>query len=51
MINVLPMKVVTFKLDEDLLMMLDLYAMNKRLSRSEVIRNAILLYLKRTEQK
>jgi len=38
-------RVVTFKLDEELLGKLDLYAMNNRLFRSEVIREAIKFYL------
>ncbi len=40
------MRVVTFKLEDELLRELDLYAINKRLSRSEVIRLALLKYLK-----
>ncbi|MFP3214082.1 MAG: ribbon-helix-helix protein, CopG family [Nitrososphaeria archaeon] len=39
------MRVVAFKLGEDLLQKLDLYAVNMRLSRSEVIREAIESYL------
>ena len=39
------MRVVTFKLDEELLEKLDLYAINNGLFRSEVIREAIKLYL------
>ncbi|QJF12347.1 putative transcriptional regulator [Metallosphaera rod-shaped virus 1] len=35
------MEVVTFKIDENLLVLLDFYAINHRLSRSEVIRKAI----------
>jgi len=38
-------RVITFKIDEELLDKLDLYAMNNRLFRSEVIREAIKLYL------
>ncbi|MEM0173197.1 MAG: ribbon-helix-helix protein, CopG family [Sulfolobaceae archaeon] len=41
------MRVITFKLDEELLTKLDLYCINKRLSRSEVIRSAIISYLER----
>lgn len=41
------MRVVTFKTEEELLMRLDLYCMNNRLSRSEVIREAIKLYLRK----
>ena len=41
------MRVVTFKIDEDLLQKLDVYALNNRLSRSDVIREAIEFYLKR----
>ena len=39
------MRVVTFKLDEELLEKLDLFCINNRLFRSEVIREAIKLYL------
>nr|WP_012548827.1 ribbon-helix-helix protein, CopG family [Acidianus hospitalis]ACI15719.1 putative CopG [Acidianus hospitalis W1] len=39
------MRVVTFKLDEELLRKLDLYCANNRLVRSEVIRDAIEFYL------
>ncbi len=39
------MRVVTFKLEEELLQKLDLYAVNMRLSRSEVIRDAIKSFL------
>ncbi|MCP6728441.1 MULTISPECIES: ribbon-helix-helix protein, CopG family [Metallosphaera] len=35
------MRVITFKMDEDLLMSLDRYAMKYRLNRSEMIRKAI----------
>lgn len=35
------MRVVTFKIDENLLVLLDFYAINHRLSRSEAIRKAI----------
>ena len=38
-------RVVTFKIDEELLDKLDLYAMNNRLFRSEVVRDAIKFYL------
>lgn len=39
------MRVVTFKLEEDLLQQLDLYCVNNKQVRSEVIREAIKLYL------
>ncbi|AWR97730.1 ribbon-helix-helix protein, CopG family [Acidianus sulfidivorans JP7] len=39
------MKVITFKAEDDLLRRLDLYAVNRRLSRSEIIRDAIKKYL------
>ena len=39
------MRVVTFKVDEELLKVLDLYCVNNKLHRSEVIRDAIKLYL------
>jgi metal-responsive CopG/Arc/MetJ family transcriptional regulator len=37
---------VTFKIDDDILTKMDLYAINHRLSRSDVIREAIWNYLK-----
>ena len=40
------MRVVTFKIEEELLAQLDLYAINKRISRSEVIREALERFLK-----
>jgi metal-responsive CopG/Arc/MetJ family transcriptional regulator len=39
------MRIVTFKLEEELLQQLDLYCANNRLVRSEVIREAIKFYL------
>jgi len=39
------MRVVTFKVSEDLLELLDLYCINNKLERSEVIRDAIKFYL------
>lgn len=39
------MRVVTFKLEEELLQQLDLYCINSRNTRSEIIREAINLYL------
>lgn len=43
------MRVVTFKIDEDLLERLDLYARLKGITRSEAIRRAIELLLEREE--
>ncbi len=40
------MRVVTIKMDENLLTLLDLYAANRRISRSEIMREALLQYLK-----
>ncbi len=40
------MRVVTIKMDESLLSLLDLYAANKRLSRSEIMREALIMYLR-----
>jgi len=40
------MRAVTFKLEEELLQELDLYAINNNLDRSSVIRKAIEFYLK-----
>ena len=42
-------KVLSFKIDEDLLEKLDLYAINHRLNRSYVIRLAIVEFLERHE--
>jgi metal-responsive CopG/Arc/MetJ family transcriptional regulator len=39
------MRVVTFKMEEDLLEQLDLYCINNKLDRSSVIRQAIKFYL------
>ncbi|BBG24126.1 ribbon-helix-helix protein, CopG family [Sulfuracidifex tepidarius] len=39
------MRVITFKVDEELLQKLDLYCINNNLDRSEAIRDAIKLYL------
>ena len=39
------MRVVTFKLEEELLQQLDLYCINNAKERSEVIRTAIKFYL------
>ncbi|ACP36033.1 CopG domain protein DNA-binding domain protein [Sulfolobus islandicus L.S.2.15] len=39
------MRVITFKVNEELLRELDLYCINNKLVRSEVIREAIKLYL------
>ena len=44
------MRVVTFKIDERLLERLDMYAVNNKLSRSDVIREAIEFYLNVKEQ-
>jgi metal-responsive CopG/Arc/MetJ family transcriptional regulator len=40
------MRVVTFKIEEDLLELLDAYAINHKLNRSEAIRKAIEEMLK-----
>lgn len=45
------MRVVTFKVDEELLEKLDLFCINNRLFRSEVIREAIKLYLSMSTKK
>ncbi|PVU76239.1 CopG family transcriptional regulator [Sulfolobus islandicus] len=39
------MRIVTFKLEEELLQQLDLYCINNKLDRSSVIREAIKFYL------
>ncbi len=43
------MRVVTFKLEEELLQKLDLYAVNARVTRSEVIREALKLFLTKNQ--
>ena len=43
------MRIVSFKIEEELLMKLDVYALNRRLSRSDVIREALEKYLKLKE--
>jgi metal-responsive CopG/Arc/MetJ family transcriptional regulator len=40
------MRVISFKLDEELLHQLDVYCVNHKLVRSEAIREAIELYLR-----
>ncbi len=45
------MRVVTFKVDEDLLERLDSFARLRGVTRSEVIRKAIELYLRLEERK
>ncbi|ABM80515.1 ribbon-helix-helix protein, CopG family [Hyperthermus butylicus] len=45
------MRVVTFKVDEELLERLDTFARLKGVTRSEVIRKAIELYLKLEDYK
>jgi len=39
------MRIITVKMDEELVQLIDLYAVNKRMSRSEVIREAVIEYL------
>jgi len=39
------MRVVTFKLEEELLQKLELYAINSRVTKSQVIREALKRYL------
>jgi len=43
------MRVVTFKLDEDLIRLITTLAIKYRISRSELIRRAILSYIKQLE--
>ena len=45
------MKVVTFKLEEELLRRIDQYATAKNMVRSEVIRRALKSYLEREARK
>jgi Ribbon-helix-helix protein, copG family. len=42
-------RVVTFKLDEDLIRLITTLAIKYRISRSELIRRAILSYIKQLE--
>ncbi len=44
------MKVITFKVEEDLLRKLDALAAEFGLSRSELIRNALILYLSKQSE-
>ncbi len=48
MINV---KVVTFKIEEELLDKIDQFALEKNMTRSEVIRRALKTYLERETRK
>jgi metal-responsive CopG/Arc/MetJ family transcriptional regulator len=48
---VIPVRVVTFKVEEELLRELDSFARLKGVTRSEVIRKAIELYLKLEDYK
>lgn len=41
------MRIITFKIDEDLLEQLDLYAQRENATRSEFIRKAIVEYLEK----
>ncbi len=43
------MRIITFKIDEDLLEQVDLYAQKENTTRSEFIRKAIIEYLTRLE--
>ncbi|AAY79882.1 ribbon-helix-helix protein, CopG family [Sulfolobus acidocaldarius] len=43
------MRVINFKAEEDLVSKLDLYAINKRVSRSEIIREALQKFLEAEE--
>jgi len=43
------MRVITVKIPDDLLIKLDTYAMNHRLSRSDVVREALEFYLKHSD--
>lgn len=45
------MRVVSFKIDEDLLEILEEHSRKKKLSKSEVIRRAIRQYLQETVEK
>lgn len=45
------MKVITFKIDEDLLVKLDYYAIKYKLNRSEAIRKAIEEMVKKDMEK
>ena len=45
------MRVVTFKIEEELLEKLDMYARSRGKTRSEIIRRALELYLIREEKR
>ena len=45
------MRVVTFKIDEDLLQQIDLYAQKENTTRSEFIRRAIIEYIIKLERR
>ena len=45
------MRVITFKIDEDLLERVDLYAQKENTTRSEFIRKAIIEYITRLEHR
>jgi len=47
----MPLRVVTFKIEEELLERLDKYCKEKGLPRSSVIREAIIMYLHEKERK
>jgi CopG family transcriptional regulator/antitoxin EndoAI len=44
------MRIITFKIDDELLERLDIVAQSMNSSRSEVIRKALLLYLSKAEK-
>jgi len=48
---VVDVKVVTFKIEEDLLEKIDQFALDKNMTRSEVIRRALKTYLERETRK
>jgi metal-responsive CopG/Arc/MetJ family transcriptional regulator len=45
------MRVVTFKIEEDLLELLDSFAIKNKMNRSEAIRTAIIYLLKEAKEK
>ncbi len=51
MIGIIMLRIVTFKLEEELLEEIDRYAQSKRLTRSDVIRLALLNLLSNKKQK
>ncbi len=50
-ITVIPVRVVSFKVEEELLDILEEYARKKKISKSELIRRALRNYIREHEEK